>query len=96
MAKRESYADQVISLRGEVERLNAALAEAEKKRKSYEDSATYASKQRAEAQAELEDAHDAIDGIDGAPSRTYTKANAYGETPRTIAARLCGYLAKRA
>ena len=95
MSKRESYADQVISLRGEVERLNAELAAAKKSVEHYKSNAEYAGRQRSEAVAELDSAHDAVDSLPTAPPRTYTKPGAYGETQRQLSARLLGYFASK-
>lgn len=68
-------------LAAELEKVKAALA-------SKESSYTYAMTEKNKAEAEIEQAHAVLDGVDGAPSRDYE--GEYGKRHRNVVTRLAG------
>jgi hypothetical protein len=67
------------------------VAELEKKLKSKESSYDYQGSRLTLAEHEIEQAHAVLDGVDGAPERTYTKADGYNTMlQRNVVTRLAG------
>lgn len=64
------------------------LAEAEEKLKSKTSSYDYMVSEKNRAEAELEQAHAVLDGVDGAPDREYE--GEYGKRHRNVVTRLAG------
>lgn len=87
----ENQQNEIALLRQRVradEELAKKLAEAEEKLKSKTSSYDYIVSEKNRAEAEIEQAHAVLDGVDGAPGREYD--GDYGKRHRNVVTRLAG------
>jgi len=87
----ENQQSEIAALRSrlrEENELAKKLAEVEEKLKSKESSYNYCSAEKSRVEAEIEQAHAVLDGVDGAPGREYE--GDYGKRHRNVVTRLAG------
>lgn len=87
----ENQQSEIAALRSrlrEENELAKKLAEVEEKLKSKESSYNYCSAEKSRIEAEIEQAHAVLDGVDGAPGREYE--GDYGKRHRNVVTRLAG------
>ena len=87
----ENQQNEIALLRQRVradEELAKKLAETEEKLKSKTSSYDYVASEKNRAEAEIEQAHAVLDGVDGAPGREYE--GDYGKRNRNVVTRLAG------
>lgn len=87
----ENQQSEIAALRSQIRAENELarkLTEAEEKLKSKESSYNYCSAEKSRIEAEIEQAHAVLDGVDGAPGREYE--GDYGKRHRNVVTRLAG------
>ena len=87
----ENQQSEIAALRSQIRAENELakkLAEVEEKLKSKEASYNYCSAEKSRVEAEIEQAHAVLDGVDGAPGREYE--GDYGKRHRNVVTRLAG------
>ena len=87
----ENQQSEITALRSQIRAENELakkLAEVEEKLKSKESSYNYCSAEKSRVEAEIEQAHAVLDGVDGAPGREYE--GDYGKRHRNVVTRLAG------
>lgn len=91
LANAEILHKEVLDLRkrlGDAAIISQNLEKLEKDLATSKSSVTYHSNRADKAEAEIEQAHAVLDGVDGAPAREYE--GAYGKLSRNIVTRLAG------